>query len=33
MTLINAVTESCNTGFAQLGIELGAAKVKEKREF
>ncbi|WP_229398997.1 peptidoglycan D,D-transpeptidase FtsI family protein [Micromonospora okii] len=34
VTLINAVTESCNTGFAQLGVKLGADKVKEKaRQF
>ncbi|MCL7459302.1 penicillin-binding transpeptidase domain-containing protein [Micromonospora echinofusca] len=34
VTLMNAVTESCNTGFAQLGVRLGADKVKEKaRQF
>ncbi|GAB2938403.1 D,D-transpeptidase PbpA [Micromonospora polyrhachis] len=34
VTLINALTESCNTGFAQIGVNLGAAKIKEKaREF
>ena len=34
VTLIEAVTESCNTGFAQLGVELGADKIKEKaRQF
>ncbi|WP_406039351.1 penicillin-binding transpeptidase domain-containing protein [Micromonospora sp. NBC_00898] len=34
VTLIQAVTESCNTGFAQLGVKLGADKVKEKaRQF
>ncbi|MFI2648744.1 peptidoglycan D,D-transpeptidase FtsI family protein [Micromonospora fulviviridis] len=30
VTLREAVTESCNTGFAQLGVRLGADKVKEK---
>jgi penicillin-binding protein A len=30
VTLMNAVTESCNTGFAQLGVRLGAEKLKEK---
>ncbi len=34
VTLMNAVTESCNTGFAQLGVRLGADTVKEKaRQF
>ncbi|MFF5172434.1 peptidoglycan D,D-transpeptidase FtsI family protein [Micromonospora sp. NPDC000089] len=34
VTLIEAVTESCNTGFAQLGVKLGADAVKKKaREF
>ncbi|WP_320067192.1 penicillin-binding protein 2 [Micromonospora sp. RTGN7] len=34
VTLLDAVTESCNTGFAQLGVKLGADKVKEKaRQF
>jgi penicillin-binding protein A len=34
VTLIDAVTESCNTGFAQLGVRLGAEKVKaEARKF
>ncbi|MCX4469134.1 Penicillin-binding protein A [Micromonospora sp. MW-13] len=34
VTLLDAVTESCNTGFAQLGVRLGADKVKEKaRQF
>jgi peptidoglycan glycosyltransferase len=34
VTLIEALTESCNTGFAQLGVKLGADKVKEKaRQF
>ncbi|SCG61017.1 peptidoglycan D,D-transpeptidase FtsI family protein [Micromonospora coxensis] len=34
VTLMNAVTESCNTGFAQLGVKLGADTVKEKaRQF
>ncbi|HEX5741007.1 MAG TPA: penicillin-binding protein 2, partial [Pilimelia sp.] len=30
VTLINAVTESCNTGFAKLGVRLGGAALKEK---
>ncbi|MFD6695456.1 peptidoglycan D,D-transpeptidase FtsI family protein [Micromonospora aurantiaca (nom. illeg.)] len=30
VTLREAVTESCNTGFAQLGVRLGSDKVKEK---
>ena len=30
VTLLEAVTESCNTGFAQLGVSLGAEKVKAK---
>jgi peptidoglycan glycosyltransferase len=29
VTLKEALTESCNTGFARLGVELGADKVKE----
>ncbi|TDC82933.1 penicillin-binding protein 2 [Micromonospora sp. KC606] len=34
VTLMDAVTESCNTGFAQLGVQLGADKLKEKaRQF
>ncbi|MEV4847639.1 penicillin-binding protein 2 [Micromonospora matsumotoense] len=34
VTLMDAVTESCNTGFAQLGVRLGADTVKEKaRQF
>ncbi|KAB1919753.1 penicillin-binding protein 2 [Micromonospora noduli] len=34
VTLLEAVTESCNTGFAQLGVRLGAETVKEKaRQF
>ncbi|MFD0783853.1 peptidoglycan D,D-transpeptidase FtsI family protein [Micromonospora azadirachtae] len=34
VTLIEAVTESCNTGFAQLGVRLGADAIKEKaRQF
>ncbi|MEV5763316.1 penicillin-binding transpeptidase domain-containing protein [Micromonospora sp. NPDC052213] len=34
VTLMNAVTESCNTGFAKLGVRLGADKIKEKaRQF
>ncbi|SCL23109.1 cell elongation-specific peptidoglycan D,D-transpeptidase [Micromonospora nigra] len=34
VTLIDAVTESCNTGFAQLGLRLGADTIKEKaRQF
>ncbi|MET8834474.1 penicillin-binding transpeptidase domain-containing protein [Micromonospora sp. NPDC004540] len=34
VTLRTAVTESCNTGFAQLGVRLGADKIKEKaRQF
>ncbi|WP_435206118.1 peptidoglycan D,D-transpeptidase FtsI family protein [Micromonospora sp. bgisy143] len=34
VTLQEAVTESCNTGFAQLGVRLGADKIKEKaRQF
>jgi peptidoglycan glycosyltransferase len=28
ITLIEALTQSCNTGFAQLGVKLGADKVK-----
>jgi peptidoglycan glycosyltransferase len=32
VTLLEAVTESCNTGFAQLGVKLGAAKVKAKAQ-
>jgi penicillin-binding protein A len=30
VTLIQALTESCNTGFARLAVELGADKIKEK---
>ncbi|MEV0733283.1 penicillin-binding transpeptidase domain-containing protein [Polymorphospora sp. NPDC050346] len=30
VTLIEALTESCNTGFAKLGVQFGAAKLKEK---
>jgi peptidoglycan glycosyltransferase len=30
VTLIEALTESCNTGFARLAVELGADKIKEK---
>ncbi|MET8912444.1 penicillin-binding transpeptidase domain-containing protein [Micromonospora sp. NPDC004551] len=30
VTLRTAVTQSCNTGFAQLGVRLGADKIKEK---
>ncbi|MEV4540216.1 peptidoglycan D,D-transpeptidase FtsI family protein [Micromonospora echinaurantiaca] len=34
VSLLEAVTESCNTGFAQLGIRLGAEAIKEKaRQF
>ena len=34
VTLINALTESCNTGFAKLGVRLGSATIKEKaRQF
>ncbi|MET8229298.1 penicillin-binding protein 2 [Micromonospora sp. NPDC005298] len=34
VTLMEAVTESCNTGFAQLGVRLGANTIKEKaRQF
>ncbi|MFI7492238.1 peptidoglycan D,D-transpeptidase FtsI family protein [Micromonospora echinaurantiaca] len=34
VSLLEAVTESCNTGFAQLGIRLGADAIKEKaRQF
>ncbi|MBM7491717.1 peptidoglycan glycosyltransferase [Micromonospora luteifusca] len=34
VTLLAAVTESCNTGFAQLGVQLGANVIKEKaRQF
>ncbi|MFC7546269.1 peptidoglycan D,D-transpeptidase FtsI family protein [Plantactinospora sp. GCM10030261] len=32
VTLIEAVTDSCNTGFAQLGVELGADKIKQKAQ-
>ena len=28
ITLIEALTQSCNTGFAQLGVKLGADKIK-----
>lgn len=30
VTLIQALTESCNTGFARLAVDLGSAKIKEK---
>lgn len=30
VTLINALTESCNTGFARLAVSLGAEVLKEK---
>jgi peptidoglycan glycosyltransferase len=30
VTLLDAVTESCNTGFAQLGVKLGSDKIKAK---
>ncbi|MEU1399415.1 penicillin-binding protein 2 [Micromonospora zamorensis] len=34
VTLMEAVTKSCNTGFAQLGVRLGAETLKEKaRQF
>ena len=34
VTLKTAVTYSCNTGFAKLGVQLGADKIKEKaRQF
>ncbi|MFC4019539.1 peptidoglycan D,D-transpeptidase FtsI family protein [Micromonospora sp. GCM10011542] len=34
VSLLEAVTESCNTGFAQLGVRLGADAIKEKaRQF
>lgn len=34
VTLIEALTESCNTAFAQLGVRYGAAELKEKaRQF
>ncbi|MEU5939017.1 penicillin-binding protein 2 [Micromonospora sp. NPDC047548] len=34
VTLMDAVTHSCNTGFAQLGVKLGADTLKEKaRQF
>ncbi|KAB1934556.1 penicillin-binding protein 2 [Micromonospora sp. ALFpr18c] len=34
VTLQEAITESCNTGFAQLGVRFGADKIKEKaRQF
>ncbi|MGC5018752.1 peptidoglycan D,D-transpeptidase FtsI family protein [Micromonospora sp. DT47] len=34
VSLMEAVTESCNTGFAQLGLKLGADTIKEKaRQF
>ncbi|MET8352765.1 penicillin-binding protein 2 [Micromonospora sp. NPDC005206] len=32
VTLLDAVTESCNTGFAQLGVRLGADTIKEKAQ-
>lgn len=34
VTLLVAVQDSCNTGFAKLGVRLGGAKIKEKaRQF
>ena len=30
VTLLNALTESCNTGFARLGVKLGAQAVKDE---
>jgi peptidoglycan glycosyltransferase len=30
VSLMSALTESCNTGFAQLGVKLGAEKIKEE---
>ncbi len=30
VTLINALTESCNTGYARLGVKLGATVIKDK---
>jgi peptidoglycan glycosyltransferase len=32
VTLIDALTESCNTGFAQLGVKLGADTIKKKAQ-
>ncbi|HEX6500969.1 MAG TPA: penicillin-binding protein 2 [Micromonosporaceae bacterium] len=32
VTLIDALTESCNTGYAQLGVKLGADTVKAKAQ-
>ncbi len=32
VTLLNAVTESCNTGFARLGVTLGADRIKAKAQ-
>jgi penicillin-binding protein A len=32
VTLIEALTESCNTGFAQLAVKLGSDKIKEKAQ-
>ncbi|SCE86278.1 cell elongation-specific peptidoglycan D,D-transpeptidase [Micromonospora coriariae] len=32
VTLLDAVTYSCNTGFAQLGVRLGADTIKEKAQ-
>ncbi|MEU8259605.1 penicillin-binding transpeptidase domain-containing protein [Micromonospora sp. NPDC048999] len=32
VTLKQAVTDSCNTGFAQLGVQLGSDKIKEKAQ-
>jgi peptidoglycan glycosyltransferase len=29
ITLIEALTESCNTGFAQLGVKLGSSQIKQ----
>jgi peptidoglycan glycosyltransferase len=32
VTLIEALTESCNTGFARLGVKLGANVIKQKAQ-
>jgi peptidoglycan glycosyltransferase len=32
VTLIEALTESCNTGFAQLGVKLGTAAITQKAQ-
>ncbi|MFC0532849.1 peptidoglycan D,D-transpeptidase FtsI family protein [Phytohabitans kaempferiae] len=32
VTLIEALTESCNTGFARLAVDLGSDKIKEKAQ-